>query len=76
MLFTTLLYAIAVNMLFLEFSSKNGFFTIPLMPVSLNQYCGEIGRFYDRSTSEIIESTISLFNSLVNFTKNFWFLLS
>ena len=71
MYFTTLLYAIAVNMLFLEFSSKKGFLpTIPSMPVSLNQYRGEIGRFYNRSTSQITEFTISLFNILVNFTEN------
>ena len=40
------------------------------MPVSLNQYRGEIGSFYNRSTSQITELTISLFNVLVNFTKN------
>ena len=40
------------------------------MPVSLNQYRGEIGSFYNRSTSQITEMTISLFNILVNFTKN------
>ena len=40
------------------------------MPVSLNQYRGEIGSFYDRSTSQITDLTISLFNILVNFTKN------
>ena len=41
------------------------------MPVSLNQYRGEIGNFYNRSTSQITELTISLFNILVNFTENF-----
>ena len=40
------------------------------MPVSLNQYCGEIGSFYNRSSSQITELTISLFNILVNFTEN------
>ena len=40
------------------------------MPVSLNQYRGEIGSFYNRPTSQIIELTISLFNIFVNFTKN------
>ena len=40
------------------------------MPVSLNQYRGEIGSFYNRSTSQITELTISLFNILVNFTEN------
>ena len=40
------------------------------MLVSLNQYCGEIGSFYNRSTSQITNMTISLFNILVNFTKN------
>ena len=40
------------------------------MPVSLNQYRGETGSFYNRSTSQITEMTISLFNILVNFTKN------
>ena len=40
------------------------------MPVSLNQYCGEIGSFYNRSTSQITELIISLFNILVNFTEN------
>ena len=40
------------------------------MSVSLNQYRGEIGSFYDRSASQIIEMTVFLFNILVNFTKN------
>ena len=40
------------------------------MPVSLSQYRGEIGSFYNRSTSQITDMTISLFNILVNFTKN------
>ena len=40
------------------------------MPVGLNQYRGEIGSFYDRSTSPITELTISLSNILVNFTEN------
>ena len=40
------------------------------MPVSLNQYCGEIGSFYNQSTSQITELTINLFNILVNFTEN------
>ena len=40
------------------------------MPVSLNQYRGEIGSFYNRSTNQITEMTISLFNILVNSTKN------
>ena len=40
------------------------------MPVSLNQYRGEIGSFYNRSTSQITELTIFLFNILVNFTEN------
>ena len=40
------------------------------MPISLNQYRGEIGSFYNRLTSQITEMTISLFNILVNFTKN------
>ena len=40
------------------------------MPVSLNQYRGEVGSFYNRSTSQITELTISLFNILVNFTEN------
>ena len=40
------------------------------MPVSLNPYRGEIGSFYNRSTSQITELTISLFNILVNFTEN------
>ena len=53
--FTTLLYAIEVNI---------------SMPVSLNQYRGEIGSFYNRSTSQITDMTISLSNILVNFTKN------
>ena len=38
------------------------------MPVSLNQYCGEIGSFYIRSNIQITD--ISLSNILVNFTKN------
>ena len=58
-------------MLLLEFFSKKGFLlTILSMPVSLNQYRGEIGSFYNRSTNQITEMTISLFNILVNFTKN------
>ena len=40
------------------------------MPVRLNQYRGEIGSFYNRSTSQITELTISLFNILVIFTEN------
>ena len=44
--------------------------TILSMLVSLNQYRGETGSFYNRSTSQITEMTISLFNILVNFTKN------
>ena len=69
--FTTLLYAIAVNMVFLEFSSKRVFLlTILSMPVSSNQYRGEIGSFSNWSTSQITEMTISLFNILMNFTKN------
>ena len=40
------------------------------MLVSLNQYRGEIGSFYNRSTSQITDMTISLFNILENFTKN------
>ena len=39
------------------------------MPVSLSQYRGEIGSFYNRSTSQITDMIISLFNILVNFTK-------
>ena len=40
------------------------------MPVSLNQYREEIGSFYNRSTSQITELIIFLFNILVTFTKN------
>ena len=40
------------------------------MSVSLNQYRGEIESFYNRSSSQIIELTISLFDTLVNFTEN------
>ena len=69
--FTTLLYGIAVNILFLEFSSKKVFLlTIISIPVSLNQYRGEIGSFYIRSASQITDMTISLSIILVNFTKN------
>ena len=46
------------------------------MPVSLNQYRGEIGSFYNRSTSQITELTIFLFNILVNLPKMFSFILS
>ena len=71
MLFHNFALRIAVNMLFLEFSSKKGFLlTIPSMPVSLTQCRGEIGSFYNQSTSQITELTISLFNILVNFTEN------
>ena len=41
------------------------------MPVSLNQYRGEIGSFYNRLTIQITELAISLFNILVNFTEMF-----
>ena len=40
------------------------------MLVSLNQYRGEIGSFYNRSTIQMTEMTISLFNIIVNFIKN------
>ena len=40
------------------------------MKVSLNEYRGEIGSFYNRSTSQITDMTISLSNILLNFTKN------
>ena len=40
------------------------------MAVSLNQHRGEIGSFYNRSTSQITELTISLFNILINFNEN------
>ena len=40
------------------------------MPVCLSQYRGEFGNFYNRSTSQITELIISLFNILVNFTEN------
>ena len=40
------------------------------MLVSLSQYHGEIGSFYNQSTSQITDMTISLSNILVNFTKN------
>ena len=40
------------------------------MLVSLNQYRGENGVCYNRSTSQITKLTISLFNISVNFTEN------
>ena len=40
------------------------------MSVSLNQYRGEIGSFYNLSASQIIDMTAFLFNILVSFTKN------
>ena len=40
------------------------------MPVGSNQYHGETGCSHNRSASQITELTISLFNILVNFTKN------
>ena len=59
--FTTLLYAIAVNMLNLIFFSKNGLsFNYTFDGGKLNQYRGEIGSFYNRSTSQITELTIFL----------------
>ena len=59
--FTTLLYAIAVNMLCLEFSLKNGLsFNYTFDGGKLNQYRGEIGSFYNRSTSQITDLTIFL----------------
>ena len=59
--FTTLLYAIAVNMLGLEFSLKNGLsFNYTFDGGKLNQYRGEIGSFYNRSTSQITDLTIFL----------------
>ena len=70
--FTTLLYAIVVKMLFVEFFLQKRIFLllIPSIPVSLNQYRGEIESFYNRSTSQITALTISLFNVLVNFLEN------
>ena len=56
--FTTLLYAIAVNMFYLIFFSKNGLYTFN--GGKLNQYRGEIESFYNRSTSQITELTIFL----------------
>ena len=59
--FTTLLYAIAVNMLCLEFSLKNGLsFNYTFDGGKLNQYRGEIGSFYNCSTSQITDLTIFL----------------
>ena len=59
--FTTLLYAIAVNMLYLIFFSKNGLsFNYTFDGGKLNQYRGEIGSVYNRSTSQITELTIFL----------------
>ena len=63
--FTTLLYAIAVNMLFLEFSSKM-VFLLNILSITFRSF----GSFYNRSSNQITEMTISLFNLLVNFTKN------
>ena len=40
------------------------------MPVSFNQYRGEIGSFYNQLTNQITELTICFFNILINFTKN------
>ena len=40
------------------------------MLVSLNQYRGEIGSFYNRSTSQMTELTIPLFNIFLTFTEN------
>ena len=40
------------------------------IPVSLNQYRGEIGSFYTRSASQITDMTIALSSILVSFTKN------
>ena len=40
------------------------------MSVSLNQYRGEIGSFYNLSASQIIDMTAFLFNIMVSFTKN------
>ena len=55
-------------MLFLEFSLKKGF---SFNYIDAGQYRGEIGSFYNRSTSQITELTISLFNILVNLPKMF-----
>ena len=52
------------------FFKKGAFLTIPSMPVSLSQYRGEIGSFFNRSTSQISEFTISLFNISVNFNES------
>ena len=69
--FTTLPYAVAVNMLWLEFSLKNGLsFNYTFDDGKLNQYRGEIGSFYNRSTSQITELTIFFINILLKFTKN------
>ena len=68
---TTLSYAIAVNIPVLQFSSKKVFrLTTSSMLVSLNQYRGEIGSFYNWLTSQITELTISLFKIIVCFTEN------
>ena len=40
------------------------------MPISLNQFLGEIRGFSNRSTSQIIDLSISLFSIFVNFTEN------
>ena len=58
---TTLLYAVAVNMLCLEYSLKNGLpFNYIFDGGKLNLYRGETGSFYNRSTSQITEMTIFL----------------
>ena len=58
---TTLLYAVAVNMLCLEFSLKNALpFNYTFDGGKLNQYRGEIESFYNRSTSQITDLTIFL----------------
>ena len=55
----------------LNFLQKRVFLiTIIEILVSLNQYCGEIGSFYNRSASQITKLTSFLFYILVSFTKN------
>ena len=70
--FTTLLDAIAVNVLFWAFSSKKKVFLLTILsrPVSLNQCRWEIESFHNRSTRPITDLTISFFNIFVNFAKN------
>ena len=70
MLFTYFALCNCCEYALLRIFFKKGFFFNYTFNVSLNQYDGEIGSFYKRSTSQITELIISLFNKY--FSKFYW----